>query len=146
MGRWSGGPFQADGSRLILPACESDEGRNAKYTSSFADGEAVKKAQGTAVFAYKNGRNKKVTFGEKAGAYQGYYTVYVRQSVPYVVKDFNVWIEGVPATNGSKAFETFLPPHDSELVKRMRAAGLVVGFCNCQSLPSHVHVSSKSVW
>ena len=37
-----------------------------------------------------------------------------------------MWVAGVPATNGSKAFQNFLPPRDSELIKRMRAAGLVI--------------------
>ncbi len=46
--------------------------------------------------------------------------------VPYVVKDLNTWIGGVPATNGSRAFEDFRPHGDAELIKRMRAAGLVI--------------------
>jgi len=48
------------------------------------------------------------------------------RGVPYVVKDLNVWIDGVPATNGSRAFQDFHPPGDSELIKRLRRAGLVI--------------------
>ena len=31
--------------------------------------------------------------------------------VPYLVKDLNTWIEGVPATNGSRAFREHVPEH-----------------------------------
>jgi amidase len=46
--------------------------------------------------------------------------------VPYLVKDLNTWVGGVPATNGSRAFRDLVPTHDSVLVSRMRAAGLVI--------------------
>ncbi|MGI9464230.1 MAG: amidase [Aestuariivirgaceae bacterium] len=46
--------------------------------------------------------------------------------VPYVVKDLNTWIAGVPATNGSLAFRDFRPSGDGELIKRLRRAGLVI--------------------
>ena len=46
--------------------------------------------------------------------------------VPYLVKDLNTWVDGLPATNGSRAFAEFIPPGDSELVKRLRQAGLII--------------------
>ena len=46
--------------------------------------------------------------------------------VPYLVKDLNTWIEGVPATNGSRAFREHVPETDSILISRLRAAGLVI--------------------
>ena len=46
--------------------------------------------------------------------------------VPYLVKDLNMWVSGVPATNGSRAFRDFVPGRDSVLVSRLRAAGLVI--------------------
>ena len=48
------------------------------------------------------------------------------RGVPYLVKDLNTWVAGAPATNGSRAFENFVPPCDSVLITRMRAAGLVI--------------------
>ena len=46
--------------------------------------------------------------------------------VPYLVKDLNTWIGGVPATNGSRAFREHVPETDSILLSRLRAAGLVI--------------------
>ena len=48
------------------------------------------------------------------------------EGVPYVVKDLNTWIGGVPATNGSRAFADFRPPADGVLVQRLRKSGLVI--------------------
>ncbi len=46
--------------------------------------------------------------------------------VPYLVKDLNTFVAGVPATNGSRAFQKFVPSQDSTLISRMRSAGLVL--------------------
>jgi amidase len=48
------------------------------------------------------------------------------KGVPYLVKDLNTWIGGVPASNGSRAFEHFCPADDAVLIKRLRAGGLVI--------------------
>ena len=48
------------------------------------------------------------------------------RGVPWLVKDLNTWVRGAPATHGSRAFRDFVPAHDGELVRRHRAAGLVV--------------------
>ncbi len=48
------------------------------------------------------------------------------RGVPYLVKDLNTWVAGVPATNGSRAFRDFIPTQDSVLISRMREAGLVI--------------------
>jgi len=46
--------------------------------------------------------------------------------VPFLVKDLNTWVRGMAATNGSRALAGFVPEHDSVLVGRLRAAGLVL--------------------
>ena len=46
--------------------------------------------------------------------------------VPWLVKDLNMLVGGAPATHGSRAFRDFVPPRDGELVRRQRAAGLVI--------------------
>jgi Asp-tRNA(Asn)/Glu-tRNA(Gln) amidotransferase A subunit family amidase len=45
--------------------------------------------------------------------------------VPITVKD-HVWLEGAPATNGSRALAGFVAPVDAVCVARLRAAGAVV--------------------
>ena len=46
--------------------------------------------------------------------------------VPYLVKDLNTNVAGLPSTNGSRALRHVVPTVDSVLVGRMRDAGLVV--------------------
>ena len=46
--------------------------------------------------------------------------------VPFLVKDLNTWVRGMAATNGSRALAGFVPEHDSGLVGRLRAVGLVL--------------------
>ena len=43
---------------------------------------------------------------------------------PYLVKDLNTYIKGLPATNGSFALRDFIPEQDAELISRMRSSGL----------------------
>ncbi|WP_353476367.1 amidase (plasmid) [Salipiger sp. H15] len=45
--------------------------------------------------------------------------------VPVVIKD-NIWVQGLPVTQGSKLFEDFVAPEDAQAVARLRAAGAVV--------------------
>ena len=45
--------------------------------------------------------------------------------VPVSVKDA-IWLAGVPATNGSKAFESFVPTESSASIYRLEQAGAVV--------------------
>jgi amidase len=45
--------------------------------------------------------------------------------VPFLLKDLLAAYAGVPLTNGCKACRNFVPDHDSELVRRFKAAGLV---------------------
>ncbi|MCZ6890701.1 MAG: amidase [Gammaproteobacteria bacterium] len=45
--------------------------------------------------------------------------------VPFLVKDLN-YVKGVRCTMGSRFFADFVPDHDAEIVKRHRAAGLVI--------------------
>ena len=48
------------------------------------------------------------------------------RGVPYLLKDIGVLYTGVVTTNGSKLFEKNLADHDSEIVARMKRAGLVI--------------------
>ena len=45
--------------------------------------------------------------------------------VPFLLKDIRAFISGVRATSGSNLLRDFVPDHDSELVVRLRRAGLV---------------------
>ncbi len=46
--------------------------------------------------------------------------------VPFLVKDLNLDVAGMPRTDGSVALRDQVPEQDAELVKRQRAAGLVL--------------------
>lgn len=48
------------------------------------------------------------------------------RGVPFLLKDLVMFYAGVPLTNGSRFFKDFIPDHDSELVKRLKAAGVVI--------------------
>jgi amidase len=45
--------------------------------------------------------------------------------VPFLLKDLLAWYAGEPITSGSRLFQRFVAPHDSEIVKRFRAAGVI---------------------
>lgn len=45
--------------------------------------------------------------------------------VPVVIKD-NIWVEGLPITQGSRLFADFIAPRDASAVARLKAAGAVV--------------------
>ncbi|WP_374347154.1 amidase [Chitinimonas sp.] len=46
--------------------------------------------------------------------------------VPFLLKDMLAALAGVPLANGCKALRHWVPHHDSELVRRFKAAGLVI--------------------
>lgn len=48
------------------------------------------------------------------------------RGVPFLLKDLLAHYGGVPTTAASRYMRNFIPDHDSELVERYRAAGLVV--------------------
>lgn len=55
--------------------------------------------------------------------------------VPFLIKDLLAVIQGVPMSAGSRAVHGLVPDHDSELIERTRAAGLVlVGKTNTSEL------------
>ena len=45
--------------------------------------------------------------------------------VPFLLKDFCAAYAGVPLTNGSRAFKNYVPDYDCELVKRLKASGVI---------------------
>ena len=58
--------------------------------------------------------------------------------VPFLLKDLGAEMAGVPATGGSRARRDYRPDHDSPLVERYRAAGLiVVGRTNTPEFGNH---------
>jgi amidase len=48
------------------------------------------------------------------------------RGVPFLLKDLLSWFEGEPITSGSRLFRDFIAPHDTEIVKRYRRAGVIV--------------------
>jgi hypothetical protein len=44
--------------------------------------------------------------------------------VPYLVKDLGPLLSGAPMCMGSRAYQGFIPDHDSEIIQRSKAAGL----------------------
>jgi len=48
------------------------------------------------------------------------------QGVPFLLKALVTYYAGVPLTHGSKFFKDFVPDHDCELVRRLKAAGIIV--------------------
>lgn len=48
------------------------------------------------------------------------------KGVPFLLKDLTAFYAGVPLTCGSRFLKDFVPDHDSELVKRYKAAGVIV--------------------
>ncbi|MGR3369556.1 MAG: amidase [Sagittula sp.] len=51
--------------------------------------------------------------------------------VPVVIKD-NIWVRGLPVTQGSRLFADFVAPEDAQAVLRLRAAGaMILGIATC---------------
>jgi amidase len=48
------------------------------------------------------------------------------KGVPFLVKDLLASCAGVPLTMGSKLMKDFVPKEDSELIRRIRRAGLII--------------------
>ena len=46
--------------------------------------------------------------------------------VPFLLKDLVAWYTGEPTTSGSRLYDGWVPPHDTEIVRRYRGAGLIV--------------------
>jgi amidase len=46
--------------------------------------------------------------------------------VPFLLKDLSAEYGGEPISSGSRFLSDYVPPHDSELVRRYKAAGLVI--------------------
>lgn len=57
----------------------------------------------------------------KAGLPQGPFS-----GIPFLVKDLMADCAGVPTSKGSRFLEGYVPDHDSEIVRRYKAAGLVI--------------------
>lgn len=64
--------------------------------------------------------------------------------VPFLVKDLGSEVAGLPATGGSRLFADRIPTSDSELVRRYKAAGLVVlGMTNVPELGLNASTESQ---
>ncbi len=48
------------------------------------------------------------------------------RGVPFMLKDLLSWYAGAPTSSGSRLYEGWVPPHDTEIVQRYRRAGLIV--------------------
>lgn len=48
------------------------------------------------------------------------------QGVPFLLKDLLSALAGVPMSSGSRFLRNFVPPQDSELVRRYKAAGVII--------------------
>ena len=60
---------------------------------------------------------------DPAGAFAG---------VPFLLKDMDGWLAGIPSTHASRSLADWVPPMTSELIERYLAAGLqIVGKTNC---------------
>ena len=46
--------------------------------------------------------------------------------VPFLLKDLGASYAGAPMTSGSRLFRDYVPKHDSELVRRLKNAGLII--------------------
>lgn len=46
--------------------------------------------------------------------------------VPFMLKDLLAWYAGEPITSGSRLYEGWIPPFDTEIVKRYRQSGVIV--------------------
>jgi Asp-tRNA(Asn)/Glu-tRNA(Gln) amidotransferase A subunit family amidase len=66
------------------------------------------------------------------------------RGVPFLLKDLHLNMKGVRTTNGCRFFADAVSDHDSELVKRYRAAGLVI-FGKTASPEFGVTTSTESV-
>lgn len=48
------------------------------------------------------------------------------RGVPFLHKDLGSWVAGVPQSNGTRILKEWAPPVDGELVRRWKAAGLII--------------------
>jgi amidase len=46
--------------------------------------------------------------------------------VPFMLKDLLSWYEGEPIASGSRLFKGWIPPYDTEMVKRYRRSGVII--------------------
>jgi amidase len=46
--------------------------------------------------------------------------------VPFMLKDLLSWFAGEPISSGSKLFKGWIPPYDTEMVRRYRKSGVIV--------------------
>jgi amidase len=67
----------------------------------------------------------------------------VLAGVPFLIKDIT-YMRGMACTSGSRLFQDFIPDHDSEIVARYRAAGLVL-FGRTSTPEFGLNVSTESV-
>jgi amidase len=73
--------------------------------------------------------------------------------VPFLLKNLMAWYAGAPQTQGSRFLENFVAPHDAELTRRYKRAGLIV--CGLTNAPEYgilpttepkLHGASRNPW
>jgi len=68
-------------------------------------------------FTFEDLARRQIAGGLPAGPLSG---------VPYLMKDLYQLYAGAPVSNGSRLFDGFIADHDSTLVERLKAAGIVI--------------------
>lgn len=48
------------------------------------------------------------------------------RGVPFLLKDLLSWYAGEPTTSGSRLYAGWIPPHDTEIVRRYRRSGVII--------------------
>lgn len=84
--------------------------------AALARTDARNPALNAVVFRWEDAARRAIQAGLPAGPFQG---------VPFLLKDLGTPYAGQPMSSGSGLFAAFVADHDSELVARWRAAGLV---------------------
>jgi len=79
--------------------------------------EALNPQLNAVVHCMYDGAVKQADAPRSDGAFDG---------VPFMLKDLLSWYAGEPITSGSRLFKGWIPPHDTEMVRRYRKAGVIV--------------------
>ena len=85
--------------------------------AALARAEALNKPVNAITHRMDDAARQAVKRGPPDGPFRG---------VPFLLKDLYAYDKGQPVSNGSRFWRGFVPDHDTTLVERCKAAGLVV--------------------